>query len=98
MTELIAGGSWGAVARGCRAIDDGRHDFDDEFRDLATSSANRRRVVGVGDAVVRVLREVNQRNPVAPLTAGRAAVSADGAAFKCLQARTQAKAHGLAPP
>ena len=43
---MTVGGSWGAVGRDCRVIDDGGHDFDDEFGELAAGGANRRRVVG----------------------------------------------------
>jgi hypothetical protein len=59
MSEMIVGGSWCAIGRGYLAFDDGGHDFDDEFGNLAAGGANRRRVVGRDNAVVRVLSNVH---------------------------------------
>jgi hypothetical protein len=85
----------GSVTRGYPAIGNGRHDFDDEFWNLAAGSADWRRVARCQYAAVCGLREVHQRDPVAPLTAGQATVCADDAALKRLQARMQTQAHQL---
>ena len=84
MFEMTVDGSWAAVARDCRAFDDSRHDFDDEFGDVAAGSANCGRVVGIGDAIVRVLRDVHECDTVTSLVARRATVCADDAALKSL--------------
>jgi len=97
MSEMIVGGSWGAVGRDCWTIADSSHDFDNEFGNVAAGGAYGRHVVRIRDAVVRVLREVHQRDSITPLTTSGTAVSVDDAAFKCLKARTQPEIHAEAP-